>query len=79
MLESIANAKYRDWTKTLGLDYVVYDKMDRNYFKQNKLSPDSMFQLAFQMAYYKMFSGKTPVTYESSSTAVFKHGEFFFP
>ncbi|XP_074597624.1 carnitine O-palmitoyltransferase 2, mitochondrial-like [Brevipalpus obovatus] len=68
------NIKYQEWTKTLGLDYVLYDKMDRNYFKKSKLSPDSMFQLAFQLAYYKISYGKTPVTYESSSTAAFKHG-----
>lgn len=41
--------------------------------KPNKLSPDSMIQLAFQMAYYRQ-NGKFVPTYESASTAGFKHG-----
>jgi carnitine O-palmitoyltransferase 2 len=47
--------------------------MNRNYFKKQKLSPDSMFQLAFQMAYFKVYKS-TPPTYESCSTSAFKHG-----
>lgn len=66
---------YRKWTMGLDLNYILYTRMNRDYFKKSRLSPDSMFQLAFQLAYYKISDGKTPVTYESASTAAFKHGK----
>lgn len=44
------------------------------FLKQNKLSPDGMMQLAFQLAHHKMHGGLLPSTYESASTAAFKHG-----
>ena len=44
-----------------------------HYFKKKKVSPDSMFQLAFQMAYFKVYKTTAP-TYESCSTSAFKHG-----
>ncbi|CAH1784277.1 unnamed protein product, partial [Owenia fusiformis] len=43
------------------------------YIKTKKISPDSIMQLAFQMGYYREFNG-TVGTYESCSTAAFKHG-----
>lgn len=70
-----ASDSYRKWTKGLDLNYILYNRMNRDYFKKSKLSPDSMFQLAFQLAYHKISDGQTPVTYESSSTAAFKHGK----
>uniref|UniRef100_T1KDF2 Choline/carnitine acyltransferase domain-containing protein n=1 Tax=Tetranychus urticae TaxID=32264 RepID=T1KDF2_TETUR len=69
-----ARDTYNSITSNLDLNYCIYSRMSRNYFKKNKLSPDSMFQLAFQMAYYKISDGKTPTTYEAASTAGFKHG-----
>lgn len=45
----------------------------KKLFKTKKVSPDSVMQLAFQMAYHRMF-GCTAPTYESCSTAAFKHG-----
>eukprot|EP00794_Sanderia_malayensis_P006235 gene6235-6952_t len=47
--------------------------LGKNNFKAMKVSPDAMMQLAFQMAYHRMF-GCTAPTYESCSTAAFKHG-----
>lgn len=71
-----AEDAHQNWNRvTTGLDlnYVKFAEISRNYFKKNKVSPDSMFQLAFQLAYYRLF-GKTTASYESCSTAAFKHG-----
>lgn len=46
-----AHDRWNNLTKGLDLNYVIYDKMGRNYFKKKRLSPDAMFQLAFQLAY----------------------------
>lgn len=68
-----ADENWRKFTSTLDINYTISTKLTRDYFKKKKLSPDSMFQLAFQMAFYRCY--KTfPTTYESSSTAGFKHG-----
>jgi carnitine O-palmitoyltransferase 2 len=68
-----AREKLAKFTATLDLNFLKYNKMNRDYFKQKKLSPDSMFQLAFQSAFYKL-NGIIPPTYEACSTAAFKHG-----
>lgn len=41
--------------------------------KKQKLSPGLVAQLAFQMAFLRQY-GQTVATYESCSTAAFKHG-----
>ncbi|KEG14802.1 carnitine O-acetyltransferase [Trypanosoma grayi] len=43
------------------------------YLKEAKASPDAFVQLAFQLAYYRMF-GRTCATYEAASTRTFLHG-----
>lgn len=70
---SVAEKHWRDLSQSLEMDYALYDRMSRDYFKEKKVSPDSMFQLAFQMAYYQIYQSFAP-TYESCSTAAFKHG-----
>lgn len=72
---SILNSRknHIEATNNLELGAVQYDGLNRDYFKRNKLSPDAMSQLAFQMAFKKAYN-KTPVTYESCSTAAFKGG-----
>lgn len=60
-------------TGNLELGSIEYGELNRDYFKKNKLSPDAMSQLSFQIAYKKLFN-KTPVSYESCSTAAFKGG-----
>merc|ERR1712226_1091332 len=60
-------------TSTLDLSFLKFEKFGKQYLKTKKLSPDSFMQLAFQMGYYK-HCGKTVATYESCSTAAFKHG-----
>ena len=71
--ERSAKLKLNDFTSNLNISNVKYNKMDRGYFKKNKLSPDAMYQLGFQMAFHQMYNF-TPPTYESCSTAAFKHG-----
>jgi carnitine O-palmitoyltransferase 2 len=68
-----ATKNWKDFTSSLDLKSVIYDKMSRDFLKKKKLSPDSMFQLAFQMAFYKVYKTTAP-TYESCSTSAFKHG-----
>lgn len=75
-IKQAANEAHKKWnnlTSDLDLNYVLFEEVSRDFFKKNKLSPDSMFQLAFQLAYYRLFN-KTTTTYESCSTAAFKHG-----
>lgn len=60
-------------TSNLDLGAVEYANLDKQYFKKNKLSPDAMSQLSFQMAFKKVY-GEAPVTYESCSTAAFRGG-----
>ncbi|CAK9296202.1 unnamed protein product [Gordionus sp. m RMFG-2023] len=50
-----------------------YDKFGKNFIKSCGLSPDSILQLSFQMANYKILT-RTSASYESCSTAAFKKG-----
>lgn len=68
-----ADENWRKFTSSLDINYTISSELTRDYFKKKKLSPDSMFQLAFQMAFYRCYKTFT-TTYESSSTAGFKHG-----
>ena len=73
--DSVARARrdHAEITGKLELGAVEYEKLNREYFKKNKLSPDAMSQLSFQLAYKKVYNS-TPVTYESCSTAAFRGG-----
>lgn len=70
---SIAKEKFDATVKTLTIDYIQFQRGGREFLKKQKLSPDSMAQLAFQMAFLRQY-GQTVATYESCSTAAFKHG-----
>lgn len=70
---ALSRRKHIDATSNLELGAVEYAKLNKDYFKKNKLSPDAMSQLSFQLAFKKVY-GFTPVTYESCSTAAFKGG-----
>ncbi|KAM3722220.1 Carnitine O-palmitoyltransferase 2 [Dirofilaria immitis] len=50
-----------------------YFEMNREFIKRSKLSPDSIMQLAIQLAFYKLFKEFVP-SYESCSTAAFLKG-----
>ncbi|XP_077464100.1 carnitine O-palmitoyltransferase 2, mitochondrial [Stigmatopora argus] len=57
----------------LTIDAVQFTGGGKERIKESKLSPDAVAQLAFQMAFLRQY-GVTPATYESCSTAAFKHG-----
>ncbi|GLH11647.1 uncharacterized protein GBIM_16393 [Gryllus bimaculatus] len=68
-----ANAEYEKFYKSLNVDIMEFLTFGRNLCKKHKISPDSVMQLGFQLAYYKQ-NGSYAATYESCSTAAFKHG-----
>ncbi|XP_076178681.1 carnitine palmitoyltransferase 2 [Ptiloglossa arizonensis] len=67
------NKKYEEWTKQLSIDHLILDKFGKDEFKNFGVSPDAIMQLAFQLALYYLGDCAVP-TYESCSTAAFKHG-----
>uniref|UniRef100_A0A8D0DVT5 Carnitine O-palmitoyltransferase 2, mitochondrial n=1 Tax=Salvator merianae TaxID=96440 RepID=A0A8D0DVT5_SALMN len=73
--EGIKNAKQNfDATMdTLTLDVLQFERGGKEVLKKQKLSPDAIAQLAFQMAFLRQY-GQTVATYESCSTAAFRHG-----
>lgn len=68
-----ATDKYQKATSSVKLKNFEVDSWGRNFVKNYKLSPDSIMQSAFQVAYYKVY-GKFVATYESASTSAFKKG-----
>lgn len=57
----------------LTIDAMEFKQGGKEQLKKKKLSPDAIAQLAFQMGFLRQY-GKTVATYESCSTAAFKHG-----
>uniref|UniRef100_A0A3Q4BHM0 Carnitine O-palmitoyltransferase 2, mitochondrial n=1 Tax=Mola mola TaxID=94237 RepID=A0A3Q4BHM0_MOLML len=57
----------------LTVDAMEFRKGGKEGLKKCKLSPDAVAQLAFQMGFLRLY-GQTVATYESCSTAAFKHG-----
>ncbi|XP_029356245.1 carnitine O-palmitoyltransferase 2, mitochondrial isoform X2 [Echeneis naucrates] len=57
----------------LTIDAMEFKKGGKEHLKKSRLSPDAIIQLAFQMGFLRQY-GKTVATYESCSTAAFKHG-----
>ncbi|XP_077005725.1 carnitine O-palmitoyltransferase 2, mitochondrial isoform X2 [Tamandua tetradactyla] len=68
-----AKEKFDAAVKSLTIDFIQFQRGGKEFLKQQKLSPDAVVQLAFQMAFLRQY-GKTVATYESCSTAAFKHG-----
>lgn len=68
-----AQRNYEENTGNLQLAAMVHSGLSRELIKQSKLSPDSVMQLSFQLAYF-LAHGGTAATYESCSTSAFKHG-----
>ena len=58
---------------SVALSVVECVDLNSKWIKANKLSPDGVLQMCFQLAHYKLF-GSLGATYESASTAAFKHG-----
>ena len=74
---AIADAK-RAFDATIARTELAIGQVDfynSGLLKRCKLSPDGAMQMAFQLAHVKMHGGPNlPSTYESASTAAFKHG-----
>ncbi|EPQ04002.1 Carnitine O-palmitoyltransferase 2, mitochondrial [Myotis brandtii] len=58
---------------TMKTDCIQVQRGGKEFLKKQKLSPDLVAQLAFQMAFLRQY-GQTVATYESCSTAAFKRG-----
>nr|XP_012229216.1 PREDICTED: LOW QUALITY PROTEIN: carnitine O-palmitoyltransferase 2, mitochondrial [Linepithema humile] len=74
--ESIINqqkAKYQGWINRLCVDHIIYEEFGKEQCKKLRVSPDAVMQLAFQLALYTL-EGRLVPTYESCSTAAYKHG-----
>jgi len=68
-----AGVKADKFIKSLELKVAIFNKFGKDYFRSKSMSPDGAIQMAYQLAYNKMY-GKTVSTYESASTAGFLHG-----
>ncbi|XP_055384732.1 carnitine O-palmitoyltransferase 2, mitochondrial [Condylostylus longicornis] len=58
---------------SLNIAFTRNPHINKKLCKANNVSPDAIIQLAFQLAYRQLF-GKYVGTYESCSTAAFRHG-----
>lgn len=58
---------------SLDMNFLRYQELNKASCKKYKVSPDSIMQLSFQLGYYKQ-KRKFVGTYESCSTAAFRHG-----
>lgn len=57
----------------LTVNVADFKRGGKKFFKEKKVSPDAMIQLAFQMAFLRQY-GQTVAASESCSTAAFRHG-----
>ncbi|XP_012521784.1 carnitine O-palmitoyltransferase 2, mitochondrial isoform X2 [Monomorium pharaonis] len=64
---------YQTWVNRLCVDFMINEEFGKNQCKKLGVSPDAVMQLAFQLAFYTL-EGKSVPTYESCSTAAYKHG-----
>ncbi|VDO79143.1 unnamed protein product [Haemonchus placei] len=71
----ISKAQKDHVARNSSLDFATmeYSGMTKDTIKKSKMSPDSIMQLAIQMAFYSMYKEMVP-TYESCSTAAFLKG-----
>ena len=69
-----ATVKASILSKSVSLEYLLYNTFGANFAKKHKCSPDALLQVAYQRAYYKYSGGKRGSTYESCSMKHFIHG-----
>ncbi|XP_069837730.1 carnitine O-palmitoyltransferase 2, mitochondrial isoform X2 [Dendropsophus ebraccatus] len=70
---SEAKNKFDALVGSLTIAAMEFKRGGKEFLKTQKLSPDAVSQLSFQMAFLRQY-GQTTATYESCSTAAFKHG-----
>ncbi|XP_037105261.1 carnitine O-palmitoyltransferase 2, mitochondrial [Syngnathus acus] len=68
-----AKAGFDAAVSRLTIDAMQFTGGGKERLKAAKLSPDAVAQLSFQMAFLRQY-GQTVATYESCSTAAFRHG-----
>lgn len=68
-----ARGKYDKWINRLHVDHIIFEDFGKDECKTLGVSPDAVMQLAFQLAFYNL-EGRLVSTYESCSTAAYKHG-----
>ncbi|XP_077391467.1 carnitine O-palmitoyltransferase 2, mitochondrial isoform X2 [Festucalex cinctus] len=68
-----AKAGFDAAVSQLTIDAMQFTGGGKERLKECGLSPDAVAQLSFQMAFLRQY-GHTPATYESCSTAAFRHG-----
>lgn len=68
-----SKARHQKVVDSLDMNFLKYPGINRENCKKYKTSPDAVMQLAFQLAFYKQYK-KFVATYESCSTAAFRHG-----
>lgn len=69
----ISKNNYNQFVSKLSIAAYEEKFIGKNLLKNAALSPDAIMQLGIQMAYYKLHH-RFVSTYESCSTAVYKHG-----
>lgn len=69
----ISKRNYHNFVSKFNVSIFQQPILGKNMLKKSGVSPDSIMQLGMQMAYHKMHQ-KFVATYESCSTAVYKHG-----
>ncbi|XP_026779986.2 carnitine O-palmitoyltransferase 2, mitochondrial [Pangasianodon hypophthalmus] len=68
-----AKENFQAAVSKLTIDAMEFKQGGKEQLKKKKLSPDAIAQLAFQMGFLRQYE-QTVATYESCSTAAFKHG-----
>ncbi|XP_051867821.1 carnitine O-palmitoyltransferase 2, mitochondrial [Pristis pectinata] len=68
-----AKEKFDTSVSALTVEATVFKKGGKVFLKKQNLSPDAVAQLSLQMGFLRQYN-KTVATYESCSTAAFKHG-----
>ncbi|XP_063283278.1 carnitine O-palmitoyltransferase 2, mitochondrial-like [Pelobates fuscus] len=70
---STAKKKFDAAVSSFTIVPMEYRRGGKEFLKTQKLCPDSVAQLSFQMAFFRQY-GQTRTTHEACSTAAFKHG-----
>eukprot|EP01137_Pigoraptor_chileana_P035371 Opistho-2@29268 len=68
-----AKDHYHAHSSAVDLTVMQYKGFGKELLKQAKMHPDAVFQMALQLAYYRLY-GKPAPTYETAQTRMFFHG-----
>lgn len=69
----IAESRYYDLYESYDLSFLNWNEYGKKFISGHKMSPDAYVQMAFQLAYYRLFK-KNVSTYESSNMKHYNHG-----